>query len=296
MKEERKNTMKKISKISILMMLSLVMLAMTACGGGSKPETESASSKEILFKDNVFENDKVKVEITKYEVIQPGDTTYNEYNDADIGEGPVIAFWYNATNKTSEDVDPIGAWLEANFKAIQDNDPNKVNELEVSSSPDSRFLESQSETIKEGGTVEGCWGYILDDVTTPVILISENVVDGGDYGKQEFDILSKSGASSNEQTNSEDSSDSDETEISSDFKAAMDSYEEFFDEYVDFMKKYKDNPTDTTLLAESADMLTKEAEMLKEMESMDQSEMTTAEAAYYLEVMARINKKLSSVL
>ena len=55
-------------------------------------------------------------------------------------------------------------------------------------------------------------------------------------------------------------------------------------------------PTDTTLLTESADMLTKEAEMMREMESMDQSEMTTAEAAYYLEVMARINQKLASVL
>lgn len=88
----------------------------------------------------------------------------------------------------------------------------------------------------------------------------------------------------------------DETEVSADFKATMDSYEEFFDEYVDFMEKYKENPTDTTLLAESADMLTKEAKMLEEFESMDQSEMTTAEAAYYLEVMARINKKLASVL
>lgn len=87
-----------------------------------------------------------------------------------------------------------------------------------------------------------------------------------------------------------------ETEISADFKATMDSYEEFFDEYVDFMKKYKENPTDTTLLTESADMLTKEAEMMREMESMDQSEMTTAEAAYYLEVTSRIYAKLANVI
>lgn len=288
--------MKKLKNISILMILALLMLAMAACGGGTETETESSTSGEILFKDNVFENDKVKVEITKYEVIQPGDTTYNEYNDVETSDGPVIAFWYNATNKTSEEIDPIGAWLEAGFKAIQDNDPNKVNELEVSSLPDSRFLESQTEIIKEGGTVECCCGYILDDETTPVTLISENIIGGGDYGKQDYDITSKGGSSDNEQANSSDSSSSDETEISADFKATMDSYEEFFDEYVDFMKKYQENPTDTTLLTESADMLTKEAELMKELESMDQSQMTTAEAAYYLEVTARINKKLASVL
>ena len=165
--------MKKVKIISILMILNLLLLTMTACGGGAEPapEAESSSSNEILFKDNVFENDKVKVEITKYEVIQPGDTTYNEYNDVETSDGPVIAFWYNATNKTSEDIDPIGAWLEANFKVIQDNDPNKVNELEVSSLPDFRFLDSQTETIKEGGTVECCCGYILDDETTPVTII-----------------------------------------------------------------------------------------------------------------------------
>ena len=37
-------------------------------------------------------------------------------------------------------------------------------------------------------------------------------------------------------------------------------------------------------------------QMMKELEAMDESEMTTAETAYYLEVMARINEKLASVL
>ena len=294
--EERNSAMKKVRNISILMILSLVLLTMTACGGGSEPETESSSSNDILFKDNVFENDKVKVEITKYEVIQPGDTTYNEYNDVETSDGPVIAFWYSATNKTSEEIDPLGAWFEANFKVIQDNDPNKVNELEVSSMPDSRFLESQTETIKEGGTVECCCGYILDDETTPVTIISENILDGGDYGKQEYDITTKGGGAGSEQANSTDNSSSDETEISADFKATMDSYEEFFDEYVDFMKKYNENPTDTEMLMELSNMMTKEADMLKKLEAMDQSEMTTAEAAYYLEVTARINSKLATVI
>lgn len=87
-----------------------------------------------------------------------------------------------------------------------------------------------------------------------------------------------------------------ETDISPEFKATMDSYEEFFDEYVEFMQKYNENPTDTEMMMELSNMMTKEADMLKKLEAMDQSEMTTAEAAYYLEVTARINKKLASVL
>ena len=85
------------------------------------------------------------------EVILPGDTTYNMHNLEEYSQGPVIAFWYNATNKSGEDIDAISAWLEGNFKAVQDNDPNKINELEVSALPDDRFLDSQTETIKKGG-------------------------------------------------------------------------------------------------------------------------------------------------
>ena len=79
------------------------------------------------------------------------------------------------------------------------------------------------------------------------------------------------------------------------FKEMMDAYEEFFDEYIAFMEKYKENPTDMSLLSELSDMLTKEAEMLKEMEGLDQSEMSSAELAYYLEVTGRIYEKLAKV-
>ena len=75
----------------------------------------------------------------------------------------------------------------------------------------------------------------------------------------------------------------------------MDSYEEFFDEYVEFMNNYDENSSDPAMLMEMSELMTKEADMLQKMESMDQSEMTTAEAAYYLEVTARIEAKLATV-
>lgn len=76
----------------------------------------------------------------------------------------------------------------------------------------------------------------------------------------------------------------------------MDSYEAFFDEYVDFMKRYQENPTDMSLLSEMSDMISREADMLKEFEAWENEDLNSAEMAYYLEVHARILKKLSEVL
>ena len=87
----------------------------------------------------------------------------------------------------------------------------------------------------------------------------------------------------------------DETLIRDDFKQAMDSYEAFFDEYVETVRLYKENPTDAEILAQYSDMLTREATMVKEFDEWESTGMTTAEAAYYLEVHSRIYAKLAEV-
>ena len=92
------------------------------------------------------------------------------------------------------------------------------------------------------------------------------------------------------------STDSDDSGVlSPDFKKTMDDYEAWFDHYCEVMKKYEENPSDLELLSEMTDLLTEETAMLDEMESMDQSEMNEAELAYYIEVTARIEKKLLEV-
>ena len=83
--------------------------------------------------------------------------------------------------------------------------------------------------------------------------------------------------------------------LSPEFKQTMDDYEAWFDHYCEVMKKYEENPSDFELLSEMTDLLSEEATMLEEMEKMDESEMNAAELAYYLEVTARIEKKLLEV-
>ena len=87
-----------------------------------------------------------------------------------------------------------------------------------------------------------------------------------------------------------------EADISPDFKAAMDSYEAFFDEYVTFMKKYaKSNGTDMNLLNDYTTYMSQYADTMTKFEALKDADMSTAEAAYYIEVQSRITKKLLEV-
>ena len=100
---------------------------------------------------------------------------------------------------------------------------------------------------------------------------------------------------SEEAASGDESSDADSGLLSPEFKKTMYDYEAWFDHYCEVMQRYKENPSDIELLSEMTDLLTEETAMLEEMENMDQSEMNAAELAYYLEVTARIEKKLLEV-
>lgn len=80
-----------------------------------------------------------------------------------------------------------------------------------------------------------------------------------------------------------------------DFKAAMDSYEEFIDEYVDFMKKLEKDPDNTTLLLEYADYMSKYTECMEAFDKWEDEDLNDDELDYYIEVQSRVNKKLLNV-
>lgn len=180
-------------------------MALTACGGSGnatstttdsstqvqtaaaeKDTTDSdTSTSEYYFKDNELVSTDVKINITDWKVIPVGDKG-NEYGDA-----PVLAFWYDTTNLTGNDqVTPINAWI-AMFTAVQDNDPNMVNTLDVAMLPDEQYLDSQDKQIKKDGTVSNAIAYTLSDDTTPVVLKATRGIGGEELGEQTFDIAAK---------------------------------------------------------------------------------------------------------
>ena len=181
---------------------AFMALSLTACGGAPADTAENATQteqssdeaqepadtepeSEYYFKDNVLVSEDVRIEIKDWKVIPVGDTG-NEY-----GEKPVIAFWYDTTNLSgNENVTPSTAWI-AMFTAVQDNDPNMVNELNVGMLPDEQYLDSQMAQIKKDGTVSNAIAYELTDETTPVVLKATRGIGGDTLGEQTFDIASK---------------------------------------------------------------------------------------------------------
>jgi hypothetical protein len=151
---------------------------------GNADPSSSATSKpggSSSFAKGVLTTPDVKIVITDHKVIpvgQPG----NEY-----GQKPVIAFYYSTTNLTDKRVDPSTAFIGM-ITAYQDNDPNAENRLDVGALPDERFLDTQTEVIKKGGTVENAIAYELDDLTTPVELVASGDLGLSTIGKVTYPL------------------------------------------------------------------------------------------------------------
>lgn len=88
----------------------------------------------------------------------------------------------------------------------------------------------------------------------------------------------------------------DPTGIRPEFKEAMDAYEAFYDEYCTFIEDYKKNPTDLSLLGKYAGMLSKMEEIDRKFNAWDESEMSSEELKYYLEVNTRIQKRMIDLM
>ncbi|MFC6323498.1 DUF5067 domain-containing protein [Companilactobacillus baiquanensis] len=136
---------------------------------------------QYYFKDNKAVIHDIDIEITQTKVIQPGDTG-NEN-----GKKPIFAIWYKTTNKTDKDINPTTAWV-AIFKATQKSDNDEEKDLEVAAQPDSRFVDTQLNTINQGDTAESAVAYALEDTSKPVTLIATKGVNGETIGSQEYQV------------------------------------------------------------------------------------------------------------
>lgn len=169
-----------LSGIGLILSIVLVVVysvalagAANALKGDTVPSASGQSSNSASepkdgspsFADGVLTTSDMKIVITDHKILAVG-AAGNEF-----GSKPVLAFWYSTTNLTDKKLDPTTGWMFA-MKAIQDNDPNAVNELDIALLPDAKFLDSQLQGIKKGGTVDNAVAYELDDETTPVSLVA----------------------------------------------------------------------------------------------------------------------------
>lgn len=103
----------------------------------------------------------------------------------------------------------------------------------------------------------------------------------------------KNNSNNNTENNIETNTESNTLEIDAEFKKAMDDYEKFIDEYIIFMKKYANSDgTDIQLLKDYNDYLKKYLEMIESFDKWKDKDLNTEESKYYVEVQARVSKKL----
>lgn len=126
--------------------------------------------------------------------------------------------------------------------------------------------------------------YYQDDEETMDIIIN---------APEQETTAEKTTKSSKKKSSKKSTSSSDN--VSPEFKATMDSYEEFFNDYVDFMKKYKNSTDITSMESDYADYMTKYSDMMQKLNDIKSEDLSTADLAYYNEVNARITKKLAEV-
>lgn len=182
-----------MKKSLVLLACASISLVLSGCGGTTTASNHSdisgssntsqataAPTSDSSFRDGVLTTPEMKIEITDHKIIPVGGTG-NEY-----GSKPVIGLWYKITNLTGKDVSPMNFLYV--FTAYQDNNPNAENKLDVGSLPDSKFLDSQTEKIKKGGTVENAIAYELDDETTPVDLVASNDLGMTNIGKMTYKL------------------------------------------------------------------------------------------------------------
>lgn len=81
--------------------------------------------------------------------------------------------------------------------------------------------------------------------------------------------------------------------VSLEFYKTMVSYELFFDEYIKFMDRYTSSNNQAGMMMDYLNFMTRYTDAMEKLEKIDEDKLSPEEDKFYLEVLLRINTKLS---
>ena len=193
---------------------------------------------------------------------------------------------------------------DKNSQGEADGDPDQADK-----SADDELDKSLEETLKEVERVTESINQMaesLDKMTVPVdesagnAAVQEQETEDADSKEKTPDseegkaVSGSSGHSKDKaKGTAKDKTGVDENGVTLSFKEEVDAYEEFMNEYCDFMDHY--DSSDLSMLAQFTKMMAKYAQYTGKMEEIDESELSPADSAYYLEANTRILNRLSEV-
>ncbi len=88
----------------------------------------------------------------------------------------------------------------------------------------------------------------------------------------------------------------DSGEVDPDLKAFLDEYEKFMDEYIEFMNEYNNSSDVSAMMNQYVEFIDEYAKYAEAIDKYDADKMSASDAAYYLEVVGRVEKKLLKAL
>ena len=312
--------------VLIIVVVLIVLAAIGACSGGSKPSDSSSSSAtksvasvnansaisgagavhyaELPDKNGFDEATNQIVNVLGVDFSFPsyfqesssadGKVTYSVPPEDGVSENVVAVCVNNPSNKAAS-VEKFQANMESSllslFKTNAYKDVRIVDSAEggiaglpsdiytltgnyVTGSGSSRFT-ARAGCFLNNGLEIGCVIFMQIDETAKHNYFPD------------FDKILAS-ATVIEQPPAEEASDG----VSPDLKEALDSYEAFVDEYIEFMQKYKNSNDMTSMMSDYLSYMQKYSELVAKIDAMDTKNMSTADAAYYLEVTSRVSQKL----
>lgn len=149
------------------------------------------------------------------------------------------------------------------------------------------------------------WDYIDGGESVKISLVDGNLLSlrTGDFALTPFTIDFGNAAGTEttapqDQPAAEASSAQSSGEVTPEFKEMMDSYEAFMNQYCDFMVKYTnatssgDSATLLAMTADYASLVQQELDWASKIDGVDETTLSPADDAYYLEVQGRVLKKL----
>lgn len=86
-----------------------------------------------------------------------------------------------------------------------------------------------------------------------------------------------------------------QTSSSSEVREALDACESFMNEYCDFMEDYKAQGSPVSMMGKYGEMMTNYADMMKKFDAIDEGSLSPEDDAYYIDVQARVSKRLLEV-
>ena len=161
-------------------------------------------------------------------------------------------------------------------------------------------VSSLTDAILELDNFEHLWDTITVDFGDlgEVVNSKDGIQDSG-YGKY-FDSaqfqLSKTSGTSDDKANTEPAEEESAAEsdgVTPEVKEYLDAYEAFMNKYCDFMENY--DASDLSALTEYLSLMQEYAEYVEKTDAMDETNMTDADYKYYIDVLARVDKRLIDV-